>query len=303
MFIDPGSVKEASISMAHFREWAGEIANSYFNAGAAPTETLTKIALSEELVPHQVEVLAAEANKEIHKHKYASAKDKYFAADFPLADAKLAIKSLQADGGAEKISAIMPEPKFKTPEMDLFAAFGVSPETIDKTASVRHELKVASVKGGLLEQKVEDKLTLSKFAAEAAERNFIKTARQYVLLKEASSSRMKALGDLDHFVKSAGMPEGRIPLAKLAYSLGREGLLSQDHLKKAFGYLTKQADVKAPEELISEWLPAQVVNGEHPLYITLKTFRDCKNALEDCYNEHKLIHDKLCVVKQKVRAL
>jgi hypothetical protein len=303
MFIDPGSVKEAAVSMTHYREWAGEIANSYFNAGVAPTETLTKIAQIEELVPHQIEVLAAEANKEIHKHKYAAVQDKYFAADFPLADAKLVVKSLQADGGAEKLSAIMPEPTFKAKELDLFAAFGVSPETLDKTASVRHQLKVASVKGALLEQKIEDKLTMAKFAAEASERNFIKTARQYVLLKDDSAGRMRALGDLEHFVKSADMLEGRTPLAKLAYALGKEGLLTHDHLKKAFGYLSKEADVKAPEELISEWLPAQVVNGEHPLYITLKTFRDCKNALEDCYNDHKLIHDKFSVVKQKVRAL
>jgi len=303
MFFDAGSFKEKSLSMSHFREWAGEIANSYFNSGVMPTETLTKIAQQEELVPHHIEILAAEANKEIHKHKYAAAEDKYFAADFPLADARKVIGVLQADRGTEKVAAEMPEPVFKSKELDLHAAFKVAPEVMDKTASVRTHLKHASVKGELLEQKLADKVVLSKFASQAAEGRFIKMARQYVLNKDDAAGRMKALGDLDVFVKSAGVPEARPALAKLAYILGKEGLLTPDQLKTAVRYFVKEADVTAPQELISEWLPAQIVNGEHPLYITLKTFRDCRNALEDCDHDHKLIHDKFKIVKQKVRAL
>jgi len=303
MFFDAGSFKEKSLSMSHFREWAGEITNAYFNSGITPTESLTKIAQQQELVPHHIEILAAEANKEIHKHKYASADDKYFAADFPLADAKKVIGTLQADKGTEKVAAEMPEPVFTTKELDLHAAFNVMPEVMDKTASVRTHLKHASVKGELLEQKASDRATLAKYASQAAEGKFIKMARQYVLDRDNSSERMRALGTLDVFVKSAGIPEARPCLAKLAYILGKEGLLTQDHLKTAVRYFVKEADVTAPQELISEWLPAQIVNGEHPLYITLKTFRDCKNALEDCDHDHKLIHDKFKVVKQKVRAL
>jgi len=303
MFFDAGSFKEKSLSMSHFREWSGEIANAYFNAGVLPTETLSKIAQQEELVPHHIEILAAEANKEIHKHKYAAAEDKYFAADFPLADARKVIGGLQADKGSEKFAAELPEPVFHSQELDLHAAFKVAPQVMDKTASVRTHLKHAAVKGELLEQKLADKATLAKYASQAAEGRFIKMARQYVLDKDGSAARMKALGDLDVFVKSAGVPEARASLGKLAYVLGKEGLITPDQLRTAVRYFVKEADVTAPQELISEWLPAQIVNGEHPLYITLKTFRDCKNALEDCDNDHKLIHDKFKIVKQKVRAL
>jgi len=304
MFFQPGSFKERTLSMAYFNEWAGEIANSFFNAGASPTDTLSKIAHQEELTPHHIEVLAAEANKEIHRHKYAAAEDKYFAADFPMADARKVIASLQADGGEVKVSAILPEPVVKPSNMDMFAAFGVAEEQLSKTAVVSGEMMVAGEKLALINQKAEDQIYLKSHKLAASENNFIKQARQHVLDGNTSLERMQRLGDLDVFTKNAGMADiARKPLAKLAYVLGREGLLSQTHTRTAFQYFVKTADVTAPEELISSWLPAQIVNGEHPLYITLKTFKDCRDDLEGSQRKNKLIQDKFHILKQRIRAL
>ena len=303
MFFEPTSFKERSFSMAHFNEWAGEIAGTYLNSGVAPTDTLCKIAQSQELTPHQVAVLAAEANKEIHKHKYASVQDKYHAADFPLADARAALARLQADGGQTKVAAVMPEPVTQVEGPDMHAMWGVTPEVMDKTAEIRGELKTAAVHGEMIKQKCEDRLILAKYAAETSEVKFIKEARQLVLQGGNSDERMKILSTLEQFVKSAGVPEGRVPLAKLAHVLGKEGMLLPKHARAAQVALTKVADVTAPQELISDWLPAQIVNGTHPLYITLKTFKDCQgNALK---NEHdwKIIQDQVHVVKQRIRAL
>ena len=118
MFFEPGAFQERKFDISYFREWAGEIASSYLNSGVAPTDSLAKIASAEELTPHHIEVLACEANKEIHKHKYAAAQDKYFAADFPLADAKSVISQLQADGGEVKVSAELPAPVVQKQELD-----------------------------------------------------------------------------------------------------------------------------------------------------------------------------------------
>lgn len=305
MFLEPSSFKERTLDMSYFTEWSGEIANSYFNAGVTPTETLSKIAQSEELTPPQIELLAAEANKEIHKHKYASAEDKYFAADFPLADAKKVISSLQADGGKVKVAVEMPEPEFKSPaeKLDLFKAFGVEQPELDKTAEVKQQLKLASIGGDVLKQKYQDKIIMTKMAADAAEEKFIKMARQMVVQHDNQADRFKTLGKIAQFVASSGIPEGMVPLAKVAYILGREGLLPPDKAEKAVEFFKKQADVKAPDELISNWLPAQIVNGEHPLYITLKTFQDHKNLLEEYNTGYKIVHDQLKTVRQKVRAL
>lgn len=303
MFFEPNSYKERTPDMATYREWAGSIANSYLNGGVFPTTSLTKMAQTEELTPHQIEVLAAEINKEIHRIKYASAKDKYFAADFPLANAKEVISHLQVDGGTEKVAVRIPDPVFKAPEVDMHKMWGIEPEVMDKTASVKPLLKAASEKCQKLSREYEDKSLLSKYSADAAAEKFVKLARQFVNQAETSAERMKALGKLDHFVKSADMLEGRPLLAKVAYILGREGKLTPQQTKEAFSYFTKEGDVKAPESLISSWLPAQIVNGEHPLYITLKTHRDCKKSFSDNCDRHKLVEDRLNIIHQKVRAL
>lgn len=293
----------SGFSMSHVREWAGEIANSYFASSALPTDTLTKIAKTEELTPHQIEVLAAEANKMIHAHKYAGAADKYHAADFPLADARAALKLLQVDGGEVKVAAVFQAPVYDKQDLDLYGAFGVKPEELDKTASIRHHLKFAEEKASLLKQKISDKIFEVKTAAETAKFQFIKAARQAMLEEGSSAERMKILGQLDHYVKSAGLAKGSELLAKVAYVLMKEGKLESKHATAAISYFSKEGDQKAPQELISENLLGQVVNGQHPLYITLKTVGDKEAELLRYEQQGLLVDDKLRILKQRVRAL
>ncbi len=305
MFFDVRSFAEPKTSMETYREWASSIASSYLGGGLTPTESLCKIAQVEELTPPQIELLAAETNKLIHTQKYASAPDKYHAADFPHADARQVIQKLAAIGPAQ-VSAAVPEPVVKTAsaELDPHDMWGVSPETMDKTAAVKKDLKVAHEKVALLHQKGSDREILSKFAASDSERAFIKEARQLALSGTSSLERMTILGAIDHFIKTAEMSFARPSLAKLAHVLAREGLLLPEHADKAVDFLlSKEADLKAPAEMISPLLPARVVNGNHPLYITLKTFRECVDDMRMSSNRQGLIQDRLDVVKQRIRAL
>jgi hypothetical protein len=304
MFFESGSFAARKLSMEHFREWAGTIAGQYLNEGTLPTEALCKTAQSEDLTPDNINVLAAEINKEIHRQKFASMKDKYFAADFPLADASVAIKKLQADGGAEKIASVMPEPIFKKPELDPFEAFGTPPEVQDKTASVRHELKHAGEKLASMERMLLDKQTVLSMQMETTAARFLKQASQFVHETAWSQTeRLIALEKLHTFIKSAGMSFAAPLLEKVAHTLGHGGWLSTKQVEAAASELRKTADIKAPECLISDTLPAQIVNGNHPLYITLKTFRDQHNALNLTNQQLKLTEDRLHILKQKVRAL
>ena len=301
-FFDASDLVESKYSMQDYREWAGEIANSYFNAAAIPTDTLTKIARSAELTPHQINILATEANKLIHTTKYASAENKYFAAEFPLADAKAAIAALQISGEV-KTAAAFQEPIIADNGPDVYDMFGIKPEELDKTASVKYQLKVAEQKATLLSEKLNDKIFETKTAAESARFDFIKQARQFLIDESSSLSRMKILGVLDHFVKSAGVPVGKSLLAKVAYVLEREGKLEPKHAKVASEYFKKEADQTVPQEMISENLPANIVNGEHPLYITLKTVGDHEADLLRYEQEGVLVQDKLRLLGQKIRAL
>jgi hypothetical protein len=303
MFFDARSFSEPKLSMDHFREWAGSIAGSYLNSDVAPTTSLCKIAQSEELTPHQIEVLAAEVNKLIHSHKYASAEDKYLAADFPLADAKVAIATLQV-GGEAKLAYVSPEPERIDNGPDAYSMWGIQePAPMDKTASLRGELKVANERTELLSQKLGDRALLSKFALDAAENRFIKTARQLVLQGDNFEERLKVLGMVDHQVKLAGMPFARKSLAKLAYVLHKEGLLEASGARTAIDYFVKEADCKAPQELISPNLQARVVNGTHPLYISLKTFKDSHDRHLQEHSRGCLVDDRLQILRQRIRAL
>jgi hypothetical protein len=295
---------EPKRTMEHFQEWAGEIANSYFSAGVEPTTTLQKIATVEELTPHQIEVLAGEANKLIHQKKFASMDEKYFAADFPLADSKIALKNLQLDGGKVKVAAATQEPIVPDLGPDAYSMFGVNPEELSKTAEVKHNLKTAEEKLELLKQKIEDQLIFAKHAKIINEKAFIKEARQHLLDESNSQARATVLGKFASFVDSSELPVGREVLAKLTVLMKKEGKLEPTVADKATAwFLRKEADQKAPEELISGTLPAQIVNGQHPLYIILKTLQGNEADILRYERDCALVDDKLRILKQKIRAL
>ena len=306
-FFNPDSFGEPRLSMEHIREWATVAANSFLSDGTEPSVSLSKIAQSEELTPHQIETLAGEINKSIHQAKYASAEDKYHAADFPLADAARVIAGLQTDRGNEKIASVMPEPDLgPAAGPDPFEMFGVEPEPMSKKAQLKHELRHTHQKTALAGQKAADRAILAKYAADAAEKTFIKTARQFVLEHaDAPPERLKLIGIVEHMAKSAEMLDTARPaLAKLAGVLMHEGLIMPGHGKELMAYfMGKSADEKAPQSLISPGLEARIVNGKHPLYITLKTFKDRSSALELDRDRAQAVDDRLRLAGQYIRAL
>lgn len=59
------------------------------------------------------------------------------------------------------------------------------------------------------------------------------------------------------------------------------------------GLLEKSADMKADPELISDDLNARVVNGNHPLLITVKTISESDSRKEKLQDKHNLIQTHL----------
>jgi hypothetical protein len=304
MFFEPGSFGARKLSMDHFRDWAATIAGQYLKEGILPTDALCKTAQAEDLTPDSISVLAAEINKEIHRQKFAAVKDKYFAADFPLADAGTAIKSLQADGGREKIATAMPEPIIKKAEADPFEAFGVKPEPLDKTASVKHEMRHAEQKLASMARILSDRVEILESQIESTAQSLVKKAQQFVLENaNTQAERVAAFDQLNRFVQASSFHFAAPMMKQAAAALGHVGLLTKSQVEAIGSEFKKTADMKAPESLISETLPAQIVNGNHPLYISLKTFHDQHNALNLCYRQLKMTQDELKIIRQKVRAL
>lgn len=298
-------LSESKRTMDEYRVFVDEITHDYFNSGQTPTEGVFKVASIKGLQPHQVEILVAETNKNIHIKKYASADEKYFAADFPLADAKAVIMRLQAGSVKTASANHFISPQVPKTEVDMYEMFGVKPVEMDKTASVKHQLKTAEQKSELLQQKLGDAIMIKEAMVTNSQHNFIKMARQMVIQESGHGPKIKIIDKLGHFVKSANFKkEGYELLGKLAYVLNKEGQLEFGATKRLMEYfLSKEADQKAPEELISQDLPAQIINGQHPLYITIKTIADNSGELARFRRQSGLVDDKVRILRQRIRAL
>lgn len=295
---------QPSVTMSSVKSWAADACNAYMQDSVPPTDTLCKIAKEHSLTPHQIQVVAGEINKVIHIEKCAaSSGDKYHAADFPLADSRKALELLQIPAES-KTAFEMPAPKINN-DFDYMKAFGVEPEAEMKTAAefragVAKQQKMASLK-----RLQDDTVFMAKEASSNAEFGFIKQARQMVIDGLDSADRLSKLGMVIHAVKCAGMFDiARKPLAKLAYSLKAEGLIGQEQADRAMEYvLEKKADETAPQELINEYLQAKVVNGNHPLLISLKTFHDAEDRVRNESTRAGVIDNSNMILGQKIRAL
>jgi len=299
-------IKKASFDIEHAREHANSIANIYFQSGEAPTATLIKTAQVEGFTPEQIKIVAKMVNQTIHNTLYKTAAEKYHAADFPLADVSKVLEAISI-GGTTKVASQFIDPildKDYGPSVE--DMFNVKVEETDKTASVRHQVKHAMEKTALLRSKIEDNMSIKNLEIESAERNFMKEARQMVMQESLTThDRYTTLGTIYHFAKQAGFEEIALePLAKLAYVLGREGTFEPSQAKALVNFFTKQADCQVPEHLISKNLNGvEVVNGEHPLYISLNTLAVHKRAKEGLKNRFKMVQDTLEGLEQRIRAL
>jgi len=141
-------------------------------------------------------------------------------------------------------------------------------------------------KFAMTKQRLEDDLIKYRSDVENLENQFVKIARNQ-LLPYGLKERRDFFPYIAKFCKEAGLHKERIQtlMGYLDKVMVRQGLLE------------KSADLKADPDLISNNLDARIVNGTHPLYITVKTikdkddekklYKDRKNLIQeqmDCYN-------------------
>ena len=263
-------------------------------------DSLKKIASSEELTPVQVQYVAAEANKGVWQKLFGM--DKTASYEFPMADAQVVLEGLSIKHTTAKIDVDnqdyqAPPTSEKVASFDPFAALGIVQKDFEKNASVaaRKEVKrqleyryqkLAQVKEEIYGRQMEVGTLIDN-----AEREFVKAARE-LIMQQPLAERGDAFAKIASFVNSTtGKPEYKVNLMrKFAHVLKGQGLI-------------KAADLKAPEEYISESLPAQIINGRHPLYITIKTIMDNYDQHAYLHRQHEIVDSSLPVVKEKIRAL
>lgn len=272
-------------------------AEGYLGKTQTPlNDSLKKIASQESLTPHQIEFVAGEANKEVWAKLFAL--DKKSSYDFPLADAKAVLKEVQLVDKKPVVSQTdmdylsAPE-STKLASWDVMKAMGFEASGIDKVAArkeLKRTLQNRYEKLAMAKEEIERLMFVKQSHIEKGELEFVKSARD-MLLEEILDDRGQAMEKVAEFLRGCDHPDyGRRLMAKLASVMRRQGLI-------------KTADLKAPEEYISETLPARIINGRHALYVTIKTLFQNYDEYKDLSSRYEIVDSSLPVVKEKIREL
>jgi hypothetical protein len=122
------------------------------------------------------------------------------------------------------------------------------------------------------------------------EQKFVKEARA-MIIETPFTDRADAMEKIAEFIRSAGHKDVGVRLMeKLSKAVVSSGLI-------------KQADLQAPEQYISETLPARIINGNHSLYITIDTIVKHQDRISSLKNSFIICDDTLPVLKEKIRGL
>lgn len=275
--------------------------DNYLSENKKPlNESLKKIASSEELTPVQVQYVAAEANRGVWQKLFGM--DKAASYDFPMADVSVILEGLSVKHASAVVDMdnedyMAPPLSEKVASFDPFAALGIVQADFAKTASaearkdVKRQLEYRYQKLAQVKEDIYVKQMELGTAIDNAEREFVKQARE-LIMQQPLHERAEAFAKIATFVSGVeGKPQYKVNLLrKFAHVLQGQGLI-------------KKADLKAPEAYINENTTAQIVNGRHQLYFTVKT-------IMDNYDQHLHLHDRQCIVdgslpviEEKIREL
>jgi hypothetical protein len=282
-------------SKEYLNSLAKTAADLFVNKKTPMNDTLKKVASSEGLQPHHVEYIAGEANKMVWAREYKL--NKTAAYDFPIADPNVIVGDMQKKP-IEKVAEVNLDYMSSPSELKKVAstdgeAFGVFESEVTKdqdrkqlkqTLTARYEKLAQARKDGEL-----DLLSLESKVMHLEEK-FVKEAR-VLIIETPFTERAQAMEKIAEFVRSAGHFEvGKRLMEKLSKAIVSSGLI-------------KQADLQAPEQYISESLPARIINGNHSLYITIDTIVKHQDRISSLKNNFIICDDTLPVLKEKIRGL
>lgn len=272
-------------------------AQQFIKSKKSMNESLSKVASSEGLEPHQVEYVAAEANKYVWADYYQNNK-KDSAYSFELADPNAIVGGLQKKP-QEKVAMasldymVAPNSLKKEAGMldgQVYGEFATDLTEKNNQRALKAQLTQRYEKLANAREQAGMEATILEESIRNLENKFVKEARQFVI-ETPFTDRLEALEKIAEFVRATGKIElGQKLMQKLAKQVAKDGLV-------------KEADMKAPEEYISETLPARVINGNHSLYITIDTIAKKMDNLSNMRRDFVIVDDTLPVLKEKIRGL
>ena len=265
-------------------EYAKHAASSYLGSAGIPlNESITKTAQMNSLSPSQISILCQEANKEVHSALFDRGTSKY--TDFNLANPSQVMAELGHTKTANtRVSDsdyhLSPSEHRQAPDFIYGGASGHNGMRDNSKLTKQASLEKLAQES---KQLFRDKILLEDHM-EYCEKNFVKVARNH-LTQFRIDERRAEYPYLAKFMKIAGLDQPDI--SHLMDLL--------DHVMVRQGLLEKTADITADASLVDWDMDARVINGSHPLEMTIKTIVDNKN-------KHKLIEDRQNIIKDNIEA-
>ena len=301
-YLTEGSSKTSSLDT--LKEFARGAAYSFLGNDKTPLNfSIEKTASANGLTPDEVSIVCQEANKEVHAQLFKNSENKYV--EFDLADPQQIIGNLEGSDKVAHLHSIKGYGlNFGSEKTASFNTKGVSefdltpseveslntPKFNDGTQITKqagdsnlyfkpeHVKKASMMKKQADLKRLEDDITAINFKLDSEVKNFVKIARN-TIMGQHLTERPQYFPYVAKFCKVAGMDQ---PTIETLLDLTKKVMVQQNLLEKT-------ADIKADPELISENLDARVINGNHPLEITVKTIVDLKNQKESRQNSINLI--------------
>jgi hypothetical protein len=261
--------------------------NRYLSDKVPLTGSLQKIADENGLNTHQVARVAEMANHETHAALWASEPDKTKVA-FAVADpSKVSVKEAPRESRPSTERSVPRRDRGpSTSEM-----FGVNPQNVHNGLTDVPEKKQIIViieKRAAAKRGIEDDLIKTTMLHEHEEKNLGRLVKQAYLGDGIKLDQLYAaacaegLGDVagEYFPKIAAqlqMELGRAELTKLAW--------------------------KAPEELIDYDVPLTIVNGAHPVMISLDALLKYRDDVMTFNGRMSRINDEVTILGERLREL
>ena len=270
-----------SMSLDVLHDFAKQAAHEYMASHQTPlNESISKIASTENLSPEHVAIVCQEANKLVHTELFKTAEDKYTV--FDIAKPEEIISNLE---NTEKVAS------FETDDYDLGPDEGQNDFSLCKTAghsgfskSELSQKKEKLEKLAFQKQEIADQYYQVHTELEKLENQFVKIARN-MLLPYRIDQRRDNYSTIATFCKKAGVDESTT--SRLINLL--------DKVMESQGLIEKTADSKVSPDLISENLNVRIINGDHPLYVVVKTIPEVRDKM-------KLYQERYNWIQEQVQA-
>jgi hypothetical protein len=263
------------------QEFAKQAAHAYLSMEkVALNDSISKIAQVETLSPNEIAIICQESNKLVHTELFKEGSDKYTI--FDLAKPEQIISGLEA---GEKTASAKVDDYSNPPskgEDDFVVCKTAGHSGFCKTASTQKKEKLEKLAAE--RQRIKDDYYGINTELENLETKFVKIARN-MLLPYNIDERQKYFPAIYSFCKKSGVSN------KTSQRL--VSLLSQVMEKQ--GLLNKVADMKAGDDLISDNLNARVINGDHPLYVVVKTIPEVEDKKKLYQERHNIIQERINV--------